>query len=138
MANHLYAQRVQTAVLINAANEVLILRTHEGKWQLPGGRLNEGEHWDAGLRREILEETGITDVEILSILLTDNWEFRGVKMYGVYFLCRTKTSDVRISNEHTEFRWVGKNDDLNAIDFWHENLRLMVDRGLSMSSGPEI
>ncbi|MGB5106836.1 MAG: NUDIX hydrolase [Candidatus Zixiibacteriota bacterium] len=138
MANHLYAQIVQIAVLINDANQALILRTPEGKWQLPGGRLNEGEPWDAGLRREIREETGIIDVEILSILMTDNWEFHGAPMYGVYFLCRAKTKDVRISDEHTDHRWVGKNDNLEAIEFWHENLRLMVDRGLAMARGPEI
>lgn len=138
MANHLYAQIVQTAVLINNSNCSLILRTPEGKWQLPGGRLNEGEVWDAGLRREIQEETGITDVDIVSILMTDNWEFRGVQMYGVYFLCRTMSQDVRISSEHTDYRWVGNNDDLNSISFWHENLRLMVERGLAMARGAEL
>ncbi len=138
MSEHLTAQIVQTASLLNANGEALILRTPEGKWQLPGGRLNAGETWDEGLRREIREETGIEDVQILSIMMVDNWEFRGVLMYGVYFLCRTGQTKVVISNEHTDFRWVKKGDDLDAIDFWHENLRILTDRALAMDRGREI
>lgn len=137
MANHLYSQIVQTATLLNPAGQALILCTPEGKWQLPGGRLNEGESWDEGLRREIREETGITDVEILSITSVDNWAFRGVLMYGVYFLCRTNGTEVRISGEHTAYRWVGKNDNLDEIEFWHENLRMLTSRALAMNWGPE-
>jgi len=37
----------------------LIVRTREGTWQLPGGRLERGErHWHAA-RREVHEETGL-------------------------------------------------------------------------------
>jgi 8-oxo-dGTP diphosphatase len=136
--DHLTAQIVQTASLLNANGEALILKTPEGKWQLPGGRLDAGETWDQGLRREILEETGIRDVQILSITMVDNWEFRGVLMYGVYFLCRTVETKVVISDEHTDYRWVKKTDDLAAIDFWHDNLRQMTARALAMDRGREI
>lgn len=138
LANHLLTQIVQTATLLNHAGDALILRTAEGKWQLPGGRLNEGESWDEGLRREIREETGITDVEILSITMVDNWSFRGVLMYGVYFLCRTPATEVTISNEHTAYRWVSKSDNLEEIEFWHENLRMLTERALAMDRGPEL
>ena len=138
MATYLLSQIVQTAVLLNSAGQALILRTPEGKWQLPGGRLNEGETWDAGLRREIREETGIEDVEILSITMVDNWEFRGVLMYGVYFLCRTNATEVIVSDEHTAYRWVGREDDLDQFEFWHENLQMLTARALAMSRGPEI
>ncbi len=138
MPNYFVSQIVQTAVLLNSDGQALILRTPEGKWQLPGGRLNEGEKWDDGLRREILEETGITDVEILSITMVDNWEFRGALMYGVYFLCRTSATDVIISDEHTAYSWVSKEDDLDKIEFWHGNLRMLTARALAMSRGPEI
>lgn len=137
VANHLLSQIVQTTTLLNQDGQALILRTPEGKWQLPGGRLNEGESWDEGLRREIREETGITDVDILSITMVDNWTFRGVLMYGVYFLCRTSTTEVTISSEHTAYRWVSKNDNLEEIDFWHENLRMLTERALAMDRGPE-
>jgi len=77
-------------------------------------------------------------VDILSITMVDNWEFRGVLMYGVYFLCRTNATEVIVSDEHTAYRWVGREDDLDQFDFWHENLRMLTARALAMSRGPEI
>lgn len=132
MTEHLQAEIVQTAVLVNARGEALILRRPAGQWQLPGGRLNAGEQWDEGLRREIREETGIDDVEILSIMMLDNWIYDGVPMYGVFFLCRTKKTEVRLSADHDEFRWVTLKDDLRQFDFWHDSLRILVERALQM------
>ncbi|MCC6962425.1 MAG: NUDIX domain-containing protein [candidate division Zixibacteria bacterium] len=132
MTEHLQAEIVQTAVLVNARGEALILRRPAGKWQLPGGRLNAGEQWDEGLRREIREETGIDDVEILSIMMLDNWVYEGVPMYGVFLLCRTQKTEVRLSTDHDEFRWVTLKDDLRQFDFWHDSLRILVERALQM------
>ena len=30
-----------------------------GRWELPGGKIKKGEFFDEGLRREVLEETGL-------------------------------------------------------------------------------
>ncbi len=132
MTKHLQAEIVQTAVLINERRQALILKLPTGMWQLPGGRLNVGEKWDDGLRREIREETGITDVEILSIMMLDNWIYEGVPMYGVFLLCRTAQEVVGLSEDHVEYRWVGASDDLSKIEFWHESLRVLVERALQM------
>ena len=37
------------------------------QWALVGGHLDPGEAWEAGLRRELAEETGLTDVEGLEL-----------------------------------------------------------------------
>ena len=42
----------------------------EGRWALPGGFLKEQESLDAAARRELLEETGVSDV-YLEQLFTD-------------------------------------------------------------------
>lgn len=132
MCAHLQAEIVQTVVLINERNEALILKQPFGEWQLPGGRLNVSEKWDEGVRREIREETGIADVEILSIMMLDNWIYDGVPMYGVFLLCRTKESAVTLSADHVEYRWVNSGDDLRKIEFCHERLRMLVERALQM------
>jgi ADP-ribose pyrophosphatase YjhB (NUDIX family) len=54
------------AVIMQAGRVVLVKRRFEplaGQWSLPGGRLELGETLEAGLAREMLEETGL-EVEV--------------------------------------------------------------------------
>jgi ADP-ribose pyrophosphatase YjhB (NUDIX family) len=54
------------AVIIQGGRVVLVKRRFEplaGQWSLPGGRLELGETLEAGLAREMLEETGL-EVEV--------------------------------------------------------------------------
>lgn len=50
------------AVILQTGKVVLVKRKYEplaGQWSLPGGRLELGETLEAGLAREMLEETGL-------------------------------------------------------------------------------
>ncbi|NUS04210.1 MAG: NUDIX domain-containing protein [Nonomuraea sp.] len=51
------------AIIFDASDRLLLVqRGHppgEGLWSVPGGRLEPGETDAAGLRREVLEETGL-------------------------------------------------------------------------------
>ena len=54
------------AVIVQSGKVVLVKRRFEplaGQWSLPGGRLELGETLEAGLAREMLEETGL-DVQV--------------------------------------------------------------------------
>lgn len=54
------------AVIVDSGKVVLVKRRFEplaGQWSLPGGRLELGETLEAGLAREMLEETGL-EVEV--------------------------------------------------------------------------
>ena len=128
MSPHVLMQIVQQAIILNPQSQILILRRPEGVWQFAGGRLEEGERWDEGLRREVREETGITDLEISSVLMVDNFEWESQQLYSIYFLCRTHTIAVRLSREHIEYRWLNRDDDLQQISFWHHNLRALAKR----------
>lgn len=51
------------ALIINSDDLVMIKRGKEpskGKWSLPGGKIELGETLESALKREILEETGLT------------------------------------------------------------------------------
>jgi len=54
--------RVSVKALIrNNKDEVLVVKEHQDKWELPGGGLDHGESIYDGLKRELLEELGITN-----------------------------------------------------------------------------
>ncbi len=127
-------QIVQQAIIVDSQNRILILRRPEGVWQFAGGRLEQGERWDDGLRREVREETGITDFEIVSILMVDNFEWQGNQLYSTYFFCRTHSDVIRLSAEHVEYRWLDRTDDFAQINFWHDNLRQLVARVFALLS----
>ena len=105
-------------ILINQRNSNLDWQPNE--WEIVYGRIDQFEGLEKGLRREVKEETGIGDLEILSILTT--WHiFRGTEksaeneVIGITFYCRTQTEVVRLSKEHSSYRWVEPQDALNLI-----------------------
>ncbi len=105
-------------VIINEKGEVLILReassyeegTNVGRWQIPGGRINPGEHFEDGLKREVREETGLDVVEVLFPIYHGEWRptIKDVptQIIALYMVCRTKATDTKLSEEHDEARWI--------------------------------
>jgi 8-oxo-dGTP diphosphatase len=89
-------------------------------WDLAGGNVLFGELHEDSLRREILEEANVkagifTPVQIITT-------YDGEKeMYYIFtgFCCRAEKSDVKISSEHSEYRWVTKEEflDLKPAQF---------------------
>jgi len=62
-------------LVLDPADRVLLVRfvnpeSREEFWATPGGGLDPGEELEAGLRRELQEETGLEDVEIGPVIWT--------------------------------------------------------------------
>ncbi|HTN06652.1 NUDIX hydrolase [Agriterribacter sp.] len=53
----------------NEKNEILMIY-RRGKWDLPKGKLDEGETLEACAVREVREETGLKDVQLKKFILT--------------------------------------------------------------------
>ena len=109
------------AFVLNDAGQVLLLReaatdldnTNVGHYQLPGGRIELGEAFLDGLRREVDEETGL-EIEIGRPIHVAEWRpiSRGVpnQIVCIFFACRALTSTVRLSKEHDDFQWITPED----------------------------
>src|SRR5215212_8603322 len=55
-------------VVVNRRGQVLVVSQHSTSWSLPKGRVEEGEDLLTAARREIYEEAGITQLELLKDL----------------------------------------------------------------------
>lgn len=77
-----------------------------GVWETAGGGMDHEETPQESLQREILEETGLT-VKIgqpfnVFTFKKDTGEFK----VGITFLCEHVGGEVKLSHEHSDFRWI--------------------------------
>ena len=88
-------------------------------WELPGGRIDVGEELlpaENILRREITEELGPdVRIDVKKPLLTwsrqlANWD---KYVYLIGFDCHYVSGDIKLSDEHTDYRWVNKTESLD-------------------------
>lgn len=88
----------------------LLLRYSQGHWDFPKGNKEKGETNLETTRREIKEETGISDIvfrDRFEKKITYNYCRQNEKISKkvIYFLAKTKATNVVLSSEHTDFVW---------------------------------
>jgi len=106
-----YAQSAAAASAFVVENGKVLLgrRAHEpdaDRWDLLGGFLEEGEHPLAGLRRELLEETGL-DVEPGEFLgsYLDTYGELGTTVLNLVFEARIVSGEMVAADDVAELRW---------------------------------
>ncbi|APE21706.1 MULTISPECIES: NUDIX domain-containing protein [Streptomyces] len=117
---------------------LLIHKTDNGLWALPGGGHDIGERIGDTAVREVVEETGI-EVEVESIvglytdpehvLAYDDGEVR--QQFSICFRAHPVGGSLRTSSESKEVRWVDPAD-LDDLDI-HPSMRLRIRHGLDES-----
>lgn len=60
----------------NGKLEILLIQDAKGRWTIPKGHVEPGEHPGATAEREIREETGLQDMEVLEWLGNVNFRYR--------------------------------------------------------------
>jgi mutator protein MutT len=105
-------------VVIREGRALLIKRGSaplEGQWSIPGGTLELGESLQDGVRRELLEETGIA-VRVLELIEVFDRIFRdasGEIQYHfviVDYLCEMVSGEASAASDVTDTAWVREAD----------------------------
>lgn len=128
------------AVIHDDAGAVLMVhRTDNGLWALPGGAIDIGESAAEAVVREVAEETGLeTKVDRLTGIYTDprhviaydDGEVR--QQFSLCFAATLVGGDIRTSTETSEVRFIPEVE-LDEYDV-HPSMRLRIahhDRGQS-------
>jgi len=109
--------------------EYLILNYSFGHWDFPKGNIESGETEIETIKREVFEETGINDINIITDFRQQiSYKYRKkskiVNKSVIYYLAETKSRQVILSFEHNDYSWLGYNDALKKLSF--ENSRKVL------------
>lgn len=118
------------AVVFRKNNKIYYLLLHykSGHWDFPKGHIEDKEEEDKTVKREIEEETGIKDIKIINGFKeyikyffrktyegskNAPWTFKLVNFY----LAETKTKQVKLSDEHLDYKWLVYEDALKQLTY---------------------
>lgn len=116
--------RIVLTGILKDDNMFLTVRRNEnddlfpGEWEFPGGHLEEGETLEEGLKRELKEEVGfICDTKPIITHYYDEIKMKNgeiVHDLEIDFVINVDRSkvDIKLSNEHCEYKWVTKDSEL--------------------------
>jgi 8-oxo-dGTP pyrophosphatase MutT (NUDIX family) len=132
------------AIVRDADGRVLMIhKTDNDKWALPGGGHEIGESIADTVVREVNEETGY-DVEVVTITGTytnpqhvmayDDGEVR--QQFSIAFLARLLGGEARTSSESDRVEWVSP-EDLEALTI-HPSMRLRIEHAINPGPKPYI
>lgn len=110
----------------------LLLQYRSGQWDFPKGHQELGETEQETLLREIREETGISDLKIISNFRNSTWYFysawgnekkerlaqkRGIRILKkvVHYITETETENVMIDFENLDYKWLNFDEALRVL-----------------------
>lgn len=106
------------AVIFDEDRVLLVQRGHapmQGEWSLPGGALEVGETLEEGVRREVLEETGlivepVAMIEVFDRIARDDAGRVQFHYVLVDYLCRITGGSAACASDAMDLRWAARHD----------------------------
>ena len=113
-----YPEPTVSAVIFNTDGKILLCKSHkwENKYVIPGGHIELGEKMEEALKREIMEETGLSIYDLKLISLKESiysGTFQEKKHFiFIDYTCKTDSSSISLNDEAEEYEWA----DLEKIE----------------------
>jgi ADP-ribose pyrophosphatase YjhB (NUDIX family) len=127
---------VATTVFVQdeSGRVLLIRRTDNGLWALPGGAQDFGEYVAEAAVRETIEEAGVT-VEVNDVVgiytnphhVVEYSDGEVRQQFSICFRATYVSGEPKTSDESSEVRWVAV-DELDSLPI-HASMRLRIDHG---------
>ncbi len=107
-------------------NHFLLLNYPQNHWDFVKGKIEKNEEPLETARREAEEETGIIDFEFIDGFeehVEYDFRFKNEDIHKkvIFFLAKTDTKKIRLSDEHFDHIWLEYDDALKKIT--HENAK---------------
>ena len=115
----------------------LILKHGKGHWSFPKGHADDGENKLETAKRELKEETGISDIKLISkkVAVKEKYSFKnrkGEKVLKVveYFIAETETSKAKVDGkEIIDYKWIRAEEGNTQITYGESrNLLAAADK----------
>ncbi len=119
---HLHSAGIITYTTNNDTALYLLLRYGAGHWDLPKGKIETGETKQEAALRELMEETGLTAQidddfeETIHYIFTD-YDKKLAQKTAYFFIGKATTTQVKLSHEHTDFKWLPYKDALEQLTY---------------------
>ena len=121
-------------VLYNDDNDevqFLVLKYPGGHWDFVKGKMENSEEPKQTAIRETKEETGIIDVEFIDgfneeISYTFYVKNEEINKKVIFYLGKTKSTEIIISHEHLDFAWLNLKDAMDRITY--ENAKIVLTK----------
>lgn len=81
------------------------------KWEVPGGKVDEGQDLSHAQEREVMEETGLLVQPTQPLVFADSFvigtgQYIGLPYVVLFSITRLVGGNIVMSEEHTDYAWV--------------------------------
>lgn len=115
---------VNRSIVINNKGEILLIQRNNddswggGFWEIPGGKLDEGQDITHALEREVFEETNllinpISRTAYFESSIISQGKYLGMPYIAIIGISLLDVGKIKLSEEHQNFTWKTVNQALN-------------------------